>query len=205
MSNTPPVDNPYAAPLSASATRGSSADEETRNQYLNHEASVQSIGFLYLLGGALVAISGMSYIAIGISGETLPQFGRLKVFMLGLGIFCLLLSGLQIYAAVSVRKLRNAGRIIVTVFTAIGLITIPLVAFEVISILIGTLISGYILYLLWSPKGNFIFTPEYQRVLKATPHIKYKTSIVVWILLGLVLLLIGFAIFGAFVSIPTKP
>ena len=55
---------------------------------------------------------------------------------------------------------------------------------------IGTLISGYILYLLWGKKGRVIFSPEYQAVIAATPHVKYKTSIVVWILLGLVVVLI---------------
>jgi hypothetical protein len=61
------------------------------------------------------------------------------------------------------------------VFGAIGLLGFP----------VGTLIAGYLLYLLWSEKGNVVFSPRYQRVMQATPHIKYKTSIIVWIFLGL--------------------
>jgi hypothetical protein len=46
-----------------------------------------------------------------------------------------------------------------------------------------------------------VFSDEYKRVIAETPHIKYRTSIVVWIFLGLLLLLFGamflVAIFGA--------
>ena len=48
------------------------------------------------------------------------------------------------------------------------------------------------LYLLLSAKGKVIFSPQYQEVLKATPHIVYKTSKIV-VVLG-VLLLIVFAL-----------
>ena len=180
MSDIPPVNNPYAAPLSPSTMRGSSDDEAIRNQHLSHEASVKSIGFLYLLGGSFGVLLGIFYIIMGLTGEMPPDFEQFKVFMIGLGAFCLLMSALQIYAAISVRKFESVGRIIVTIFSVIGLLGIP----------IGTLISGYILYLLWSAKGNVVFTPEYQRVIQATPHIKYKTSIIIWILLGLVVSLI---------------
>lgn len=187
MSNVPPVNNPFAPPTSSSQMRASGEDETIRNHHLSHEASVKSIGFLYMLGGVLGIILGVTYIAMGVAGNAPPEFEQFKIFMIGLGVFCLILSALQIYGAISVRKLQGAGRIIVTVFSAFGLLGIP----------IGTLISGYILYLLWSQKGNFIFTPEYQRIIQATPHIKYKTSIVIWILLGLVLLLIAIAIIAA--------
>lgn len=188
MSNIPPVNNPYAAPVSASVMRGSSDDEVVRNQYLSHEASVKSIGTLCILGGGLGLILGIFYLGTGIAAKFPPELEHLKIFMIGLGIFFLVFSALQIYAAISVRKLEGVGRIMTTVFSAIGLLGFP----------IGTLIGAYFLYLLWSEKGNFIFTPEYQRVVKATPHIKYKTSIVVWILLGLLLLLIVVAVASLF-------
>jgi hypothetical protein len=59
---------------------------------------------------------------------------------------------------------------------------------------IGTLISVYFLYLLLSQKGAYVFSPEYAQVIAATPHIQYKTSIVVWIFLGLLLVVIFLAI-----------
>jgi len=45
-----------------------------------------------------------------------------------------------------------------------------------------------------------VFSEEYRAVIEQTPHIKYRTSIVVWVLLGLVLLFIAIALLGAFFS-----
>ena len=42
-----------------------------------------------------------------------------------------------------------------------------------------------------------MFSEEYQAVIAQTPHIKYRTSIIVWILLGLVVALVVFAIVAA--------
>jgi hypothetical protein len=53
----------------------------------------------------------------------------------------------------------------------------------------GTVINGYILWLLFSSKGRFVMSPEYQEVIAATPHMKHRTSIVV-ILLGILLLVV---------------
>ena len=60
--------------------------------------------------------------------------------------------------------------------SAIGLIGFP----------VGTLINAYVLYLLLSKKGRTIFTPAYLDVIAATPHVKYRTSIIVWIFLALI-------------------
>jgi hypothetical protein len=40
--------------------------------------------------------------------------------------------------------------------------------------------------------------PDYQDVIAATPHVKYRTSIVVWIFLALVIGLVVIAVLGAF-------
>ena len=50
----------------------------------------------------------------------------------------------------------------------------------------GTLIGFYMLYLLLSKKGTMVFSPEYKEIIAQTPHMKYKTSPVVWIALGLI-------------------
>jgi hypothetical protein len=187
MSDIPPVQNPFASPISTGAINGSSDDEAVRNQYLSHEASIKSIGLLYVLGGVIGLILGCVYLAMGVGAISMPDGPEAQMaagVILGLGVFFIIFSLLQLYGAISIRKLENVGRIIVTIFSVIGLLGIP----------IGTLISAYILYLLWSAKGKFIFTPEYRRVVEATPHIKYKTSIVVWILLGLLLLIIALAL-----------
>jgi hypothetical protein len=75
-----------------------------------------------------------------------------------------------------VRSFRRWGRVVGCVLSGIGLLGFP----------IGTLINAYILYLFLSKKGRTVFSPEYQDVIAATPHVKYRTSIIVWILLALV-------------------
>jgi hypothetical protein len=63
----------------------------------------------------------------------------------------------------------------------------------------------YILYLLFSKKGATVFSEEYQRVIAATPEIKYRTSIVIWILLALLLLLIGVGLLAVFFGSTSRP
>ena len=58
---------------------------------------------------------------------------------------------------------------------------------------IGLLIVVYVIYLLVSPKAAVVFSPEYQEVTKATPHIKYRTSC---LLKGLLYLLLAFFLLG---------
>jgi hypothetical protein len=84
----------------------------------------------------------------------------------------------------------NVGSNSAIIFSVIGLIGIP----------IGTLISAYFLYLLLSQKRTMVFSDEYQQVIEQTPHIKYKTSIVVIILLVLLVVLFVGGIIGLVVS-----
>ena len=73
-------------------------------------------------------------------------------------------------------------KIPVTILSGLGLLSIP----------IGTLINGYILYLMYSQKGKVVFSPEYQDIRDATPEIQYQTSKLAWgILIVLVLGLVA--------------
>jgi hypothetical protein len=108
----------------------------------------------------------------------------------GLGV-ALILVGLGVgyaFAGWGVRSLRPWGRIVGCVLAAIGLLGFP----------IGTLINAYILYLFLSKKGRTIYSPEYQDVIAATPHVKYKTSILVWVFLGLLVALLAFGMLASF-------
>jgi predicted nucleic acid-binding Zn ribbon protein len=64
------------------------------------------------------------------------------------------------------------------IISAIGLLSFPC----------GTLISACLLYLFFSHKGEMVFSDRYEEIIQGTPHIKYKTLIIVWIFL---LILIG--------------
>jgi hypothetical protein len=84
--------------------------------------------------------------------------------------------------------LNNRARICGIVLASVGLLAVP----------IGTVISGYILYLLACKKGRFICSPDYHAIVQATPHVKYRTSPVAWALLA-VAVLAAFVIAAALV------
>lgn len=152
----------------------SNAAEQIRNDHIKHEASVKSVGFLYFLAAAFLILAG----AGGLITRDGPSIIVGLVFV-GLGI-------LQIWVGSGLRQLKSWARIPTAVLSGIGLLGFPL----------GTLINGYILYLVLCQKGRTVFSDEYKRVIEQTPHIKYKTSIVVWIFLGLLLLLLALAFLG---------
>lgn len=164
----------------------SGAAEAIRNEHLKHEASVKSIGVLYYLGGVgLVLVGGISLLgaASGGMGQERVAAGFLAIVFLLLGIG-------QFWVGTGLRRLRSWARIPTGILSGIGLLGFPL----------GTIINGYILYLIFSRKGKVVFSEEYRTVIEQTPHIKYRTSIVVWVFLGLVIALILFGVVAAFLG-----
>jgi len=158
-----------------------------RNAHLSHEASVKSIGCLYFVGAFFGVLLGVFYLGAaalgGIGGnEPLPS-----VFLVGLGAFMLTLGLAQGYIGYGLRHLSPWARTGGIVLSAIGLLGFP----------IGTLVSAYFLYLLVSHKGEVVFSESYREVIRKTPHIQYKTSIIVWIFLGLLVALIVIGIIAA--------
>ncbi len=103
------------------------------------------------------------------------------------GVIVFLLGVAQMAVGSGFRRLALWSKIPGAILAAIGMLLFP----------IGTLINGYVLYLLLSAKGSMVFSPEYKEVIFQTPHMKYKTSIVVWVFVGLLALLFVIAIVAA--------
>jgi hypothetical protein len=195
MSNSPWSDfpdtsaasqNPYApTEFTTNLPMGSASDVETRNKYLSHEASIQGIGALYLIG-AFFGFFGC-FLLIGISIVSMIQGNANDASSLFIGLLGLAISYLQYWMGRGLRLLNPAVRTVAIVFSVIGLLGIP----------IGTIISAYFLYLLASKKGEFVFSAEYARVRAATPDIKYRTSWVVWAFLIALIVLIVMGIVAA--------
>jgi hypothetical protein len=147
-----------------------------RREHIKHEASVRSIGGLYLFSGSVCLFGGLAgLVAAGWGVEGLT--GTMVV------ILCLvygLVGALSIAVGGALRALQPWARTVTIVLSVIGLIGFP----------IGTIMNAYILYLLCAAKGKRLFEPDYQGIIDATPEIKYKTSIIVWIFVGLLGLLI---------------
>ncbi len=177
--------NPYAAPAEqySGGEFGNDAVEAIRRQYLSHEASIQSIGLLYILGSLIGTIAGVALLGMLFTAPNAAPDGIAFVWAL----FILVMGVAQGFVGNGLRKLQRWTRIPVGILSGIGLIGIP----------IGTIINGYILYLIFSAKGSMVYSDAYQRVIQQTPHIKYKTSIIVWIFLFLLLGLIGMGVLFA--------
>ena len=201
-------DNPYApsgssyGDASLDANFDLSQAELIRKSHLSHEANIQGFGCLYTLGGILGILGGIFYIGLGIfilaggspagAGAGADQETLVAgITMTLVGIVFLAIASAQLFAGRSMQTLNPSGKILAVVVSAIGLLGFPC----------GTIISGYLLYLLLSAKGEMVFSSAYKEVMQATPHIRYRTSIIVWIflfiLIGVILLGVLAAIFGA--------
>jgi hypothetical protein len=76
-----------------------------------------------------------------------------------------------------VRQLKPWSRKPATLLAGLGLLLYP----------VGSLLSPYILYLLLSGKGRFVFSPAYREVISQTPELRYRTPPALWIALIVVL------------------
>jgi hypothetical protein len=150
--------------------------EQIRKDHIRHEASVKSVGILYFLGATVFLLASFGML----TAPARTEGAWVALLFIGL-------CAVQIWTGLGLRKLKPWARVASGILSGLGLLAFP----------IGTLINAYILYLLFSKKGATVFSDEYKRIIEETPHIKYRTSIVVWILLGVVLLLLGAAFVAA--------
>lgn len=176
--------NPYESPTTQSFDDGFSADpddfEQMRRYHLSHEASIRSFGSLYWFGGGVMVFLGGAVIVRSLMGTLNQRQIGLPFEMIMTSTVYIGVGLLQIAVGRGLRKLTPNGKKGGIIFGMIGLIGFP----------VGTLLGGYLLYLLLSAKGKVIFSPQYQEVLKATPHIVYKNRIVLLLLIIVVLIVI---------------
>jgi hypothetical protein len=156
--------------------------ERIRREHISHEASVRSVGILYFIGAVLS-------IAIAVMTIVLATQEEFLVAAIAAGVL-LVIGGAQLWVGIGLRRLRSWARIPTAILSGIGLLGFPL----------GTLINAYILYLVLSRKGAMVFSDDYKAIMEQTPHIKYRMSIIVWIVLGILLLIILLAIVGGIAS-----
>lgn len=182
-------DNPYRAPnVEAAMPIPAVTDaERIRRQHLNHEASVKAIGGLYLLF-AVVWFIGMAGGLTAWLTAPAPPNQAMPIFAGTFTVLSLALAATLTFAGVGLRLLRPWG-----MWAAAMLSLVSIVLGLFLGNVIGIVLSAYVLYLLFCNKGQTVFSPEYQQVIRETRHVRLKTSIVTWIVLVLfVLAVIGF-------------
>lgn len=180
--------NPYASPKTIDPLPAPRSSEEIevqaiRRQYLRHETAIKSIGQFYYLIGGLTALAAAIFLGTVFFTElSRPQLTeRILLAVLLVAIY-------GAFAAVfftigyGLYRLRGWVKWPVGILSGIGLLSVP----------IGTLINAYILYVVFGKKGKMVFSPEYQEIVRQTPHIQYRTPLIAWIVL--VLFLVALAV-----------
>ena len=169
-------ENPYQAPQTCEIPESHLTDAEAiRQAHINTEASIKSVGILYWLAAVALVISSIPIITAAIGRSDM------MALQIAIGIGLLALGILQFIVGFEIRRLKRWARIAVGILSGIGLVGFP----------VGTIINGYILFLLFGKKGQMVFSAPYKEIVAATPHVKYKTSKWVWIMLIVVVLVIG--------------
>lgn len=189
------MDNPYAAPESVITPIPvhNTESEQIRQAHLSHEASVKSIGSLYYLGAILLSLGFLGYMGTLFSFSRKGAAGGSEITILIVSALLMLgLIVLQWMLARGLRDLRPWVRIPTIILSIIGLLGFPL----------GTLISGYILYLMLSAKSKMIFSPEYRKIIADTPHLRYRTSFLKTVLVVILVIAAFMGIGFWFMAVP---
>ena len=175
--------SPYTPPRAAlvdAPAAGPDAAVAVREAHLRHEVQLKSVGLLYYLGGLGLAAAVVALVLAAIDRrEALPA--PTAAMLLPLLVYLAFGAGAFV-VGYGFRRLRPWVKIPGTIVAVLGLISFP----------VGTLINGWILYLMHCRKGRAVLGPDYGAVIVATPQVKYRRGVGEWIVLGLLLaLLVG--------------
>lgn len=169
--NTEPDSNPYLAPATDPAPIGDAGTdaERIRRSHIAHELSIRTVGALFLLGTAVSVLMIFGYLfglVIAPLDAILYGLTGIAGLVLGLGL----------------RRLDPRVRVPSAVFCGFGLLLGP----------VSALINAYFIYLLLCAKGRMVFSAKYRQVMEQTPHVRYRTSVLIWgVFFALTLILVA--------------
>lgn len=157
--------------------------EQVRREHIGHEASIKSVGELQMLGGILMGLISL----FGLYGFVTSNSSR----AIGVAVVGLVAAGgmsvLFLWNGFGLRRLQPSARRVGAILS---------VVFMIVGFPIGTIINGYILWLLVSRKGKIVFSAEYQRIIADTPHVKFRTPVYAWVILAL--FIVGLVLLAAY-------
>lgn len=133
----------------------------TRAALLAHEASIVGMGKLQLVSGILLLS-----VAIGFSTTPVPGLalvGMLRLMLLG----CHAFGTFQFVLGLTLWTRHPMARPLTTAFGVLHLMSVP----------IGTIIGGYLLWLTHGAAGSVILSPAYAAVRRATPELRLPGSL----------------------------
>lgn len=160
--------DPYASPATT-PVREDAELVRVRREHLAHERNVQALGFIFYLCGFAVAAGSVTLIS---PDERLLGF---TLCMVGL---------LMVAAGFGLRRQAGWGRVLSLPFLVLGLVLFP----------VGTIGSPFALYVLFSKKGRFVFTRDYQKVVEESGDVQVETSKALLLVLSAVIIVAGAAL-----------
>ena len=188
--------NPYAvsaAPANYGAAQSDSFSGDAasvRRNLISHESAIKGFGLLYAIGAGFYIFIAVAATIFGLfvfasfPKDAGPAIGTMMLIYAAVYFTIGTLVGL---VSTGLYKLSDVGKIGGSIFSVLGLCAVP----------IGTLLGAYMLYLMFSEKGNYIFSQRYRSIVKQTPHIKCHTPVFVWIILACfgLLIMLGVVLF----------
>lgn len=175
--------NPYASPQSTDAPPIPDSPQQTeaeriRREFLSREASIKSIGTLCYLGSILLSFYSVVFLTVSVNG-----FGSIVAALTAV-VVCAGLAVLHGWIGHGLRNFRHVVRPWAIVISVLWMFYPG----------IGTVLG--ILAVIWlsGKKARYVLSEEYREIVEATPHIRYKTSRVTWIVLGILIAVIVLAV-----------
>ena len=150
-----------------------------RAAHIGHERQLQSIGLLFGLGAVVLLLTLLALLLPGDDGG--PGDARQTAGVVGGGLLLGMFAAASAALACGYRTLAPWVRHVGTPVSLLGLLALP----------VGTVLHGYILYLVWCPKGRRVLAPDYAAIIRATPDVRYKRTWGDWIVFALLLLLVA--------------
>jgi hypothetical protein len=117
---------------------------------------------------------------------------RESIVVAGIGIYAFAFGTLSYFVGTGLRRLQPWARWTETVLMALQVV-IGLVQANPV----GLIFEIYILYLMLSSKGKMVFSPGYREIIERTPHIRYKISPIVKVLVVLLVAIVAVGIVAA--------
>jgi hypothetical protein len=193
-------ENPFASPAErerepAPEPIDEDDDETVRAAHIAREALVRSIGTLVVIAG---------WIPIGIGVWWVLEPSRATGAMVLAMATVIAIGALYVASGMLIRRLHPVGRGLATgLFALACLSSLSSIVQRPERIALGNVVLLVLLplltALLWSGRSRMVFSPRYRlEIVPATPRVRYRTPIWLWLLAGLLLLaVVGAALAGS--------
>ncbi len=166
-------DNPFASPLAdvgGATAEGVQLAEarQIRQTHLKYEASVKSIGTLYLVVFVISLIFGIGVVVWVVntwlqSDASQAQLVIPLAITLAFSLPAFGIAAISLFVAWGLRQIDSRARVLTCLCSGLGMFSFP----------VGTALGVYVLYVLSSQKGRAVFTKRYHDVIRQTPEMRY--------------------------------